>query len=952
MPNGSNRTRKQHYVPQVYLRGFAPQYVYQSREKNKNSKTKYGVFYYDLQERTQSKIAVPIKSVCFENDLYEKMLKKNEGHESFVLHDGPPYANGEIHIGHALNKILKDTIVRYKNLKGYYTPYVPGFDTHGMPTEKRAIEKLGLDRSKIPVSQFRDTCLDFARYYKDRQIEGFKRVGVLGDWKDPYITYDPKCEARQLGVFYDMYANGYLYRGLKPVYWCTDCESALAEAEIEYKDVDTTSIFVKFPVEDSKGLFDKENTYFVIWTTTPWTLPGNVGITIGGEFEYSIVKTNQGKLIIATALVDNVMKEAGIEEYETIKTLSGEELEGVLCKHPFLDRTSRVVLGSDDTIVVELGTGTGAVHTAPGYGKEDYLCGLKNGLEIVVTVDGKGYQTEGAGIFAGLKYDESNDKIIEWLEENKFLLKKQKINHSYPHCWRCKNPIIFRATEQWFCSVDKFKDEAIKAAETVKWIPSWGADRISNMIKERADWCISRQRTWGVPLPIYYCKECGKEYITKESIEKLKTIFKEKGSNAWWDLTAEELMPEGAKCKECGCTEFVKEKDIMDVWFDSGSTHQSVLVERGLPYPADLYLEGADQYRGWFQSSLLTSVAINGIAPYKQVLTHGWTIDKEGKKMSKSLGNGISPQDVIKEYGADILRLWVLSSDYQSDVSLSKDILKQITEVYRKMRNTARYILGNTSDFDPDKDMVSYNELQEIDKYALLRLNDLVRKCTESYDKYDFHEAYQAINVFCVTDMSSFYLDIIKDRLYTAKANSKERRAAQTTMYIILDSLVRMLAPLTSFTAEEIWKYMNKSKNEKVESVMLTTYPEVNSQYENEELRAKWEKIVKIKEIVSKKLEEARAEKIIGHSLNAKVTLFAEGDLYKFIKENKELLQTVFIISNLEVEENQRSNEEKLGVKIEQAEGEKCERCWMYSTTVGEDKENPTICHRCSEALK
>lgn len=893
-----------------------------------------------------------IEKEVFEDDLYEKMLKKNEGHESFVLHDGPPYANGEIHIGHALNKILKDTIVRYKNLKGYYTPYVPGFDTHGMPTEKRAIEKLGLDRSKIPVSQFRDTCLDFARYYKDRQIEGFKRVGVLGDWKDPYITYDPKCEARQLGVFYDMYAKGYLYRGLKPVYWCTDCESALAEAEIEYKDVDTTSIFVKFPVEDSKGLFDKENTYFVIWTTTPWTLPGNVGITIGGEFEYSIVKTNQGNLIIATALVDNVMKEAGIEKYETIKTLSGEELEGILCKHPFLDRTSRVVLGSDDTIVVELETGTGAVHTAPGYGKEDYLCGLKNGLEIVVTVDGKGYQKEGAGIFAGLKYDESNDKIIEWLEENKFLLKKQKINHSYPHCWRCKNPIIFRATEQWFCSVDKFKDEAIKAAETVKWIPSWGADRISNMIKERADWCISRQRTWGVPLPIYYCKECGKEYITKESIEKLKTIFKEKGSNAWWDLTAEELMPEGAKCKECGSTEFVKEKDIMDVWFDSGSTHQSVLVERGLPYPADLYLEGADQYRGWFQSSLLTSVAINGIAPYKQVLTHGWTIDKEGKKMSKSLGNGISPQDVIKEYGADILRLWVLSSDYQSDVSLSKDILKQITEVYRKMRNTARYILGNTSDFDPDKDMVSYNELQEIDKYALLKLNDLVRKCTESYDKYDFHEAYQAINVFCVTDMSSFYLDIIKDRLYTAKANSKERRAAQTTMYIILDSLVRMLAPLTSFTAEEIWKYMNKSKNEKVESVMLTTYPEVNSQYENEELRAKWEKIVKIKEIVSKKLEEARAEKIIGHSLNAKVTLFAEGDLYKFIKENKELLQTVFIISNLEVEENQRSNEEKLGVKIEQAEGEKCERCWMYSTTVGEDKENPTICHRCSEALK
>ena len=474
---------------------------------------------------------------------------------------------------------------------------------------------------------------------------------------------------------------------------------------------------------------------------------------------------------------------------------------------------------------------------------------------------------------------------------------------------------------------------------------------MANMIRERADWCISRQRTWGVPLPIYYCRECGKEYITEESIEKLKTIFKEKGSNAWWDLSVEELMPENSKCPECGCSEFVKEKDIMDVWFDSGSTHQSVLVDRGLPYPADLYLEGADQYRGWFQSSLLTSVATNGIAPYKQVLTHGWTVDGQGRKMSKSLGNGISPQDVVKEYGADILRLWVLSSDYQSDVSLSKDILKQITEVYRKIRNTARYILGNTSDFNPDTDIVDYDNLEEIDKYALLKLNELVKKCTESYDKYDFHEAYQAINVFCVTDMSSFYLDIIKDRLYTSKAESVKRRAAQTTMYIILDTLVKILAPLTCFTAEEIWKYMPKGKNENVESVMLTNYPEVKAEYENKELKEKWDKIVRIKEIVSKKLEEARAEKTIGHSLNAKVTLYAEENLYKFIKENLSLLQEVFIVSGLAVEENQRSAEEKLGVKIEQAEGEKCERCWMYSTTVGKDKENPTICHKCSEAL-
>jgi len=893
-----------------------------------------------------------IEKEIFENDLYEKMLEKNKGHESFVLHDGPPYANGEIHIGHALNKILKDTIVRYKSLKGYYTPYVPGFDTHGMPTEKKAIEKLGLDRDKIPVSQFRDTCLEFTRNYKDKQIEGFKRIGALGDWKDPYITYEPRSEVRQLGVFYDMYKQGYLYKGLKPVYWCTDCETALAEAEIEYQDVDTTSIYVKFAVKNSKDLFDTENTYFVIWTTTPWTLPGNVGITINGEFEYAIVKTGNENLIMAKELVDSVMQYAKIENYEIVKTFVGADLEGVICKHPFLDRDSRVVLGSDDTIVVELGTGTGAVHTAPGYGKEDYLCGIKNGLEVVVTVNGKGYQTEGAGVFAGLKYDESNDKIIEWLEVNKLLLHKQKLNHSYPHCWRCKNPIIFRATEQWFCSVDKFKDQAVAEAEKVDWVPKWGKERMSNMIRERADWCISRQRTWGVPLPIYYCKDCGKEYITEESIEKLKTIFKEKGSNAWWDLSAEELMPENSKCPECGCTEFVKEKDIMDVWFDSGSTHQSVLVDRGLPYPADLYLEGADQYRGWFQSSLLTSVAINGIAPYKQVLTHGWTVDGQGKKMSKSLGNGISPQEVIKEYGADILRLWVLSSDYQSDVSLSKDILKQITEVYRKIRNTARYILGNTSDFNPDTDLVEYAELEEIDKYALLKLNELVKKCTESYDRYDFHEAYQAINVFCVTDMSSFYLDIIKDRLYTSKPDAKKRRAAQTTMYIILDNLVKILAPLTCFTAEEIWKYMPKAANENVESVMLTNYPEVKSEYENDELKAKWEQIVEIKETVSKKLEEARAQKVIGHSLNAKVVLYAEKDLYIFIKDNLELLQEVFITSGLEIEENQRAGEEKLGVKVEQAEGEKCERCWMFSKTVGEDKENPTICHKCSEALK
>lgn len=890
-----------------------------------------------------------------ENNLYEKMLKKNEGHTPFVLHDGPPYANGEIHLGHALNKILKDTIVRYKNLQGFYTPYIPGYDTHGLPTEKRAIQVLGLDRDAIGVSKFRDTCRDFALKFVDIQTEGFKRLGVLGDWKNPYITLKPEFEARQIGVFGEMYKKGYIYKGLKPVYWCTDCETALAEAEIEYKDCDTTSIYVKFAVTDSKGKFDSKDTYIVIWTTTPWTLPGNVGITVGGEFEYSIVDVGKEKYIVATALVDEVMKLAGISEYKTVGTLMGTDLEGVLCKHPFLERTSRVVLGSEDTIVVELDTGTGAVHTAPGYGKEDYMCGMKNGLETVVTVDGKGYQTEEAGPFAGEFYAKSNDSIIKWLEDNHYLLNKEVINHSYPHCWRCKNPIIFRATDQWFASVDGFKDKTIEEIHKVKWIPGWGEDRIASMVADRADWCISRQRTWGVPIPIFYCEDCGKEYITEESIAKIQEIFREKGSNAWFDLSVEELMPEGATCSNCGGHKFKKESDIMDVWFDSGTTHQGVLVERGLPYPADLYLEGNDQYRGWFQSSILTSVAAFGKAPYKQVLTHGFIIDTDGRKMSKSLGNGVNPQDVIKQYGADILRLWVLGSDFKSDITVSQDIMKQTAEVYRKIRNTARYMLGNTSDFNPNIDMVAYSELEEIDKWALARLNKLIAECTESYDNYDFHIAYRAINSFCVTEMSNFYLDIIKDRLYTSKPTSKQRRSAQTAMYHILNSLVKMLAPMTCFTAEEIWKYMPHTEEDNLESVMLNSWPEVNPEYTDDALDVKWEKIVMLKEEVSKKLELARADKVIGHSLNAKVILTADGNKYDFLEENKELLQEVFIVSGLElVKGTEKDSDSNFGIKVEikTADGEKCERCWMYSNTVGEDKENPTICHRCSESLK
>lgn len=889
----------------------------------------------------------------FENGLYEKILKKNEGHKHFVLHDGPPYANGEIHAGHALNKILKDTIVRYKAMKGFYAPFIPGYDTHGMPTEKKAIEKLGLDRSKIPVTKFRDTCREFTTNYKDIQTEGFKRLGVLGDWAHPYITYDHATEARQIGVFGDMYKKGYIYKGLKPVYWCTDCETALAEAEIEYKDVTGESIYVKFPVEDSKGLFDKKDTYMVIWTTTPWTLPGNMGITIGADYEYSMVELKENKedaklerLIIATELVEKVMKLAEIEDYKTVQTFKGSELEGVLCKHPFLDRMSRVVLGSETTVNVTLDEGTGAVHTAPAYGKEDYLQGLKDKLGMVVAVDDKGKQTAEAGEFAGQFYAKSNKTITAWLDENGYLLKAVKIEHSYPHCWRCKKPIIFRATPQWFASVDGFRDDVLKAIKTVTWHPDWGEDRMSEMIKGRNDWCISRQRTWGVPLPIFYCKDCGEPYVTEESIKKIQEVVRIEGTNAWWAKEAKDLVPEGAKCPKCGCTEFKKETDIMDVWFDSGSTHQSVLVERGLDYPADLYLEGNDQYRGWFQSSLLTSVAVNGIAPYKEVLCCGFVVDGQGRKMSKSLGNGVSPIDVSNKFGADILRLWALSSDYSMDVNLSDDILKGISDVYRKIRNTARYILGNTYDYDPEKP-VAYEDLQEIDKWALTRLNKLIKDCTNDYDTYSFGNCYHDVNQFCVVDMSSFYLDIIKDRLYTEKADSVARRAAQTTMYYILDALVKILTPMISFTAEEIWSAMNHTEKENVESPMLADYPVSNDEWDNKEIAEKWEKIIKIKNIVAKDLELARAEKTIGNSLDAKVTIYAEGEEYKFLKENEELIKLVLIVSGLEIQENNRKQEEKLGVKVEHATGEKCERCWMYN-----DHLENGLCPRCKEVLE
>ena len=893
-----------------------------------------------------------IQEEKFTQELYEKMLKKNEGKTPFVLHDGPPYANGEIHIGHALNKILKDTIVRYKNLQGYYTPYVPGYDTHGMPTEKKAIEKLGLNRDEIPVTKFRDTCKEFTQKYKDIQTAGFKRLGVLGDWENPYITYNPETEARQLGVFAKMYKKGYIYKGLKPVYWCTDCETALAEAEIEYKDINSNTAYVKFPLKDGKGLVDNNNTYFVIWTTTPWTLPGNTMIAVGEDFEYAVVKVKDEKLIFAKDLVQKVMEIAGIKEYKIVQEMKGKHLAGMVCSHPFLARDSIVVTGTEDSVDVELDTGTGCVHCAPSYGKEDYLLGLKHNSDIIVTVDSKGVQRgEGSGPFKDMYYAKSDKEIIKWLDEHNLLLASQVVNHSYPHCWRCKKPVIFRATSQWFASVDGFRKETLEAIKKVKWIPSWGEERITKMVEERNDWCISRQRTWGVPIPIFYCKKCEKEYVTDESLEKIQEIVRKSGTNAWFDLSEKDLMPKNAKC-ECGCTEFKKETDIMDVWFDSGSTYESVLAERGLP-EADMYLEGSDQYRGWFQSSLLTSVATRGTAPYKEVLTHGYTVDEHGNKMSKSIGNVIAPQEIINEYGADILRLWVLASDYTSDISISKEIMKQVSEVYRKLRNTARYILGNISDFDITKP-VAYENLQEIDKWALMKLNKLIDECTKAYDKYEFNVAYRALNQFCVVDMSSFYLDIIKDRLYTFRADSVERRSAQTVMYEILSSVVRIMAPMTCFTAEEIWKYMPHKENENKESVMLEFYPKVNPEWENSELEQKWNKLIKIREEISKKLELARASKEIGLSLEAKVEIYAEGEEYKFLADKEELLKEICIVSEVTVNENRRNADTEVGfgVRISKADGKKCERCWEYSTTVGKNKQYPVLCKKCIEQLE
>lgn len=895
----------------------------------------------------------------YDHDLYENLMKHNEGKPLFILHDGPPYANGDIHIGHALNKTLKDFIVRYKNMTGYQSPYVPGWDTHGLPTELKARKEAHITaQSNISDLELRRICRDTALGYVDMQRESFKRLGVIGEWDHPYITLTKDFEAEQIKVFASMATKGYIYKGLKPVYWCPDCNTALAEAEIEYAEDPCHSIYVKFNVEDDLGKLtamgaDLSKTYFVIWTTTTWTLPANVAICVGPDFEYSLIKSGDEYYVMATDLAASAMEARGVTEYETLGTILGKELEYIKCRHPFIDRTSLVIVGDH----VTLESGTGCVHTAPGHGIEDFeVCKNYPELPVVVPVDAHGRLTEEAGEFAGLTTDEANKPIAEHLEKTGNLFALQKIIHQYPHCWRCHKPVIFRATSQWFCSVDDFKEDAIKASEDVEWYPAWGKDRLQSMIRERADWCISRQRKWGVPIPVVYCKKCGKEIIDNEIMMKVSDIFGKEGSDAWFAHNAEYFLPDGYACPHCGAAEgFDKETDIMDVWFDSGSTHAAVLKNRDyLRRPADVYLEGADQYRGWFQSSLLTSVAGGNGAPFKQIVTHGWTVDGEGKKMSKSLGNGIDPQDIIKQYGADILRLWVASSDYHADIRISKDILKQLSDNYRKIRNTARFCLGNLYDFDPDQDVLPNDELEELDKYALMKLDEVIDTARKGYEIYEYHTAAHAIHNFCVVDMSNFYFDVLKDRLYTSVGTSKTRRAAQTVLYKILDSLTLLLTPILAFTADEIWKFMPHDQSKDPRSPLFNDIPQPDFIRTDAAFMEKWEKIHKVRVDVQKALEIARNEKKIGKSLEAHIILGAGGELYDFLKSVETALPEIFITSGVTVTAEKQPFEgevEGLSVGVQPAKGEKCERCWKFSETVGSNAAHPHLCAHCAAVL-
>lgn len=890
-----------------------------------------------------------IQSKWEEMDIYKKVQERTKDRPLFILHDGPPYANGDIHMGHALNKILKDFIVRYKSMSGYCAPYVPGWDTHGLPIETALTKNKKVNRKEMSVAEFRKLCEEYAYEQVDSQREQFKRLGVRGDWDNPYITLKPEYEAQQIKVFGDMAKKGYIYKGLKPVYWSPSSESALAEAEIEYQDKRSASIYVGFEVKDGKDVLEG-NEQIVIWTTTPWTIPANLGISVHPDLDYSVVEVSDKKYVVATDLLESVTKEFNWENVTTVKKVKGKELEYVVAKHPLYDRESLVMCGEHVTTE----SGTGCVHTAPGHGEDDFIIGQKYGLDVLCPVDEKGYMTSEAEGFEGQFYDEANKPITEKLSEVGALLKLSFITHSYPHDWRTKKPTIFRATAQWFASIKDFRNELMDAVKETKWVPAWGETRLFNMVRDRGDWCISRQRAWGVPIPVFY-GENGTPIITDETIDHVSNLFRKHGSNIWFEREAKDLLPEGFTHESSPNGTFTKEQDIMDVWFDSGSSHQAVLLERDdLQRPADLYLEGSDQYRGWFNSSLSTAVAVTGKAPYKGILSHGFALDGEGRKMSKSIGNVVVPSKVMNQLGADILRLWVASVDYQSDVRVSDNILKQVAEVYRKIRNTYRFLLGNLADFTPSQ-ALEEAELREVDQYMLVKLNKLIAKVKKSYENYEFAAIFHAVHNFCTIELSSFYLDFAKDVLYIESADNKERRAIQTVLYETLLALTKLMAPILSHTADEVWEQIAFVSEE---SVQLVDMPEVKTIANQDEIEAKWDSFMTLRDDVLKALEVARNEKVIGKSLSASIVLYPNDKTKDLLTSVEENLQQLFIVSGFEIggsynEAPENAQDfENVKIIVGTAEGETCERCWVVTTTVGQDEEHQTLCTRCANVVK
>ncbi len=893
--------------------------------------------------------------------IYEKLREQSKDKETFILHDGPPYANGHLHMGHAINKILKDIIIRSRQMAGYNAPYVPGWDCHGLPIEHNVDKKLGKKKRDMTDVQVRKECRSYAARFVEIQKEEFKRFGVMGEWDDPYLTMNYPYEARIAKECGEFALSGDMFLGKKPIYWCCSCQTALAEAEIEYEDHTSPSIYVKFPLKDDlSGLLPdcSDDVFMVIWTTTPWTLPANLGVCLHPDFVYAAVKTeDHGVLILAKELVEPVMQTFGFESYTILKEFSALELENKRCKHPFYERDSLIILGDH----VTLDAGTGCVHTAPGHGADDHIVGKKYGLDCYSPVEDNGVFSNDVEFFAGQFIFKANESVNEKLAGLNLLLNNENLSHSYPHCWRCKKPVIYRATPQWFISMDKMnlRAHSLEQINHVQWIPSWGKERIYLMIENRPDWCLSRQRSWGVPIPVFHCKECKDIYVTRESVDKIHDLFTQHSSDIWFDKDADFLMPEGAVCKKCGSTQFSKDHNILDVWFDSGVSHAAVLEERqGLNRPADMYLEGSDQHRGWFHSSLLTAVGRTGHAPYKAVLTHGFVVDESGRKMSKSVGNVVAPDSVIKQYGADVLRLWAASADYRQDVSISNNIIKQLSDAYRRIRNTCRFMLGNFQDFDLTKDLRPVGEMSELDRFIMHRLHYVVNRVLTAYDKYEFHTVYHTLHHFCVVDLSSFYLDIIKDRLYTSKADDPLRRDAQSVMAVILNAIVKMMAPILPFTADEIFNHMPKAADAK-ESVHLEAMVELADEWKNDPLSLKWENIRALRAEVTKALEEARTKKMIGHPLDADVQiLLPDSELKTQVENLTESLNDIFIVSKATLVDKlddaayQGKEIEGLYIKVSKAFGEKCGRCWRYDDTIGTDTDHPDTCERCATVLK